>query len=81
MRIKFILFFTLLVFIASCKKSDRVVDDPQQGHIAIAADESFKSVAEALTDRYMALNPGTQIDLIIKKEDLAFLDLDRKSVV
>ena len=75
MRIKFILFFTLLVFIASCKKSDRVVDDPQQGHIAIAADESFKSVAEALTDRYMALNPGTQIDLIIKKEDLAFLDL------
>ncbi len=59
----------------SCKKTDRVVDDPQQGTITIAADESFQSVAEALTDRYMALNPKTKINLEIKKEDLAFLDL------
>lgn len=59
----------------SCKKTDRVVDDPQQGTITIAADESFQSVAEALTDRYIALNPKTKINLEIKKEDLAFLDL------
>lgn len=67
-----LVFFT---FFISCKKSDRVVDDPQQGTITIAADESFQSVAEALTERYMALNPKTKINLVIKKEDLAFLDL------
>ncbi|MBU8884118.1 phosphate ABC transporter substrate-binding protein [Flavobacteriaceae bacterium JJC] len=71
-QIFMISFFTLIV---SCKKSDRVVDDPQQGTITIAADESFKSVSEALTERYMALNPNTKINLVIKKEDMAFLDL------
>lgn len=68
----------ILVFLAtiiSCKKSDRVVDNPQQGKITIATDESFQSVTEALTSRYMALNPATQIDMVVKKEDLAFLDL------
>lgn len=38
-------------------------------------DESFASVSEALTDRYMALYPKTKINLKIKKEDFAFLDL------
>jgi phosphate transport system substrate-binding protein len=52
-----------------------VIDDPSQGTITIAADESFQSVTEALTSRYMALNPATKINVEIKKEDLAFLDL------
>ena len=44
--------------------------------------DSFKSVSEALTERYMALNPNTKINLVIKKEDLAFLDLlDNKARV
>lgn len=75
MKYKIILFFALLAVVAACKKSDRVVDDPSQGTITIAADESFKSVTEALTSRYMALNPATKINVQIKKEDLAFLDL------
>ena len=69
---------TLLVFftiVTSCKKSGRIPDDPQQGTITFAADESFRSVSEALSERYMALNPKTKINLIIKKEDLAFMDL------
>ncbi|AYO56952.1 phosphate ABC transporter substrate-binding protein [Chryseobacterium sp. 6424] len=70
-----LIIFSLFALLLSCKKSDRVVDDPQQGEITIAADESFQSVAEALTSRYMALNPQTRINLVIKKEDLAFLDL------
>lgn len=70
-----VLICLLTVFI-SCKKAKKVVvDDPQQGSITIAADESFQSVSEALTQRYMALNPKTKINLVIKKEDLAFLDL------
>lgn len=70
--------FTLLVFftiLTSCKKSGRIPDDPQQGTITFVADESFRSVSEALSERYMALNPKTKINLIIKKEDLAFMDL------
>lgn len=76
MKYKFLLllivFFT---FTVSCKKSKRIPDDPQQGSISFAADESFRSVSEALSERYMALNPKTKINLEVKKEDLAFLDL------
>lgn len=66
----------VLVLLVSCKKKpERVVDTPQQGEIIMEVDESFASVAEALTDRYMALYPNTKINLSIKKEDFAFLDL------
>ena len=74
-----LLVFALLLF--SCKKkSDRIVDDPQQGTITFAADESFRSVSEALSERYMSLNPKTKINLVIQKEDLAFLDLIENKV-
>lgn len=77
-KVLFILCF--FVIISSCKKSDRIVDDPQQGTITIEVDESFRSVSEALTERYMALNPKTKLNLVIKKEDLSFLDLLDKKV-
>ena len=68
-----ICFFALMV---SCNKKEvRLIDSPQQGEITMEVDESFASVSEALTDRYMALYPGTKINLEIKKEDFAFLDL------
>ena len=68
-----ICFFALMV---SCKKKEvRLIDSPQQGEITMEVDESFASVSEALTDRYMSLYPGTKINLEIKKEDFAFLDL------
>ena len=70
------LLICIFTFFVSCKKTEKVlVNDPQQGEITVAADESFQSVTEALTQRYMALNPKTKINLVIKKEDLAFLDL------
>lgn len=71
-KLAILCFFTVIF---SCKKTDKVIDDPQQGTITLAADESFRSVSEALTQRYMALNPKTKINLLIVKEDLAFLDL------
>lgn len=68
-----IFFFTLSI---SCKKKPtKLIDSPQQGEITMEVDESFASVSEALTDRYMALYPKTEINLKIKKEDFAFLDL------
>lgn len=66
--------------ILSCSKSDKKLDDPSQGEITMAVDESFISVAEALTERYVALNPGSQINVVTKKEDFAFLDLLERKV-
>lgn len=73
--LKLLILSVFLIFVSCKKKAKRLVDNPQFGEITISADESFKSVAEALTDRYMALNPETKIKLNIKKEDLGFLDL------
>lgn len=76
MKNSFLIILSFFTLFSSCKKkSTYKVDSPQQGSITIATDESFQSVAEALTDRYMALYPDTKINLSVKKEDLAFLDL------
>lgn len=70
-----ILILLMGLLILSCSKSDKKLDNPGQGEITLEVDESFKSVAEALTERYVALNPGTKINVVTKKEDFAFLDL------
>ena len=74
-----LLFLTVAVAV-SCNKSQEKLDDPHQGSITIAVDESFRSVSEALTERYMALYPDAIIKLEVKKEDLALLDLLEKRV-
>ncbi|MCG2792365.1 MAG: substrate-binding domain-containing protein [Weeksellaceae bacterium] len=63
----------------SCSK-DMAIDNPNKGEITIEADESFKSVSEALVESYTTLNPQTKIKLVIKKEDLGLLDLLNKKV-
>ena len=67
----------------SCKKEKKAeVDMPNKGEITIETDESFQSVTEALVERYMALYPNTKINIVVKKEDLGFLDLlDKKARV
>lgn len=76
MKIKILIYLAIFfTFILSCKKSEHVVDTPQQGTITMEVDESFRSVSEALTSRYMALYPNTKINLVFKKEDLGYLDL------
>ncbi len=69
------------VVFASCSKDNKPeLDHPNKGEITIEVDESFKSVTEALTERYMALNPQTKIHLVVKKEDLALLDFFERKV-
>lgn len=80
------IYFLLIVISAivfSCsKEKKKEIDTPNKGVITIESDESFKSVAEALVERYTALNPETKINLIIKKEDFGLLDLlDKKARV
>lgn len=75
-----ILFIAAFAVVFSCsKEAPKEIDTPSKGEITVEADESFKSVVEALAERYVALNPGTKINVVIKKEDLGLLDvLDRK---
>lgn len=78
---RLIYYFSFFLLIISCsKKNKKELDTPNQGEITIEADDSFKSVTEALEERYMALNPETKINVVIKKEDLGFLDLLDKKV-
>ncbi len=81
MKIKILAALIILFTVWSCKKKPaRLVDSPQQGAISMEVDDSFRSVSEALVQRYMALYPETEINLTYKKEDLAFLDLLEKKV-
>lgn len=73
-----VLFCIILVSCSKEKKQD--IDNPNKGEITIEVDESFQSVTEALTERYMALNPQTKINLVVKKEDLALLDFFERKI-
>ena len=73
-----ILFSIILISCSKEKKQD--IDNPNKGEITIEVDESFQSVTEALTERYMALNPQTKINLVVKKEDLALLDFFERKI-
>lgn len=71
-----ILFIIMIFALFSCSKTKKeALDHPGQGEITIEVDESFKSVTEALAERYVALNPSTKINVLTKKEDFALLDL------
>ncbi|WP_234109997.1 PstS family phosphate ABC transporter substrate-binding protein [Chryseobacterium sp. R2A-55] len=65
----------LFLFFASCKKSEIKVPSYNEGELTIVADESFKSVTEALAEGYMISYPKTKLKVVTQKEDLAFLDL------
>lgn len=76
-----LILFSIIIFSCS-KEKKQEIDNPNKGEITIEVDESFKSVTEALAERYMALNPLTRINVVIKKEDLALLDFfERKTRV
>ena len=71
----------LCIILISCSKEKKQdIDNPNKGEITIEVDESFQSVTEALTERYMALNPQTKINLVVKKEDLALLDFFERKI-
>ena len=70
MKNSFIVILSIFVLFISCKKKPtRVVDSPQQGEISMVVDESFSSITQALTERYMAHYPETKIKVEIKKEE------------
>ncbi|SHK07590.1 PstS family phosphate ABC transporter substrate-binding protein [Epilithonimonas mollis] len=78
----FFLFIASAIVFSCSKEKTKEIDTPNKGQITIETDESFKSVTEALVERYTSLNPDTKINLVVKKEDLGLLDLlDKKARV
>ncbi|MDO5615037.1 MAG: substrate-binding domain-containing protein [Cruoricaptor ignavus] len=71
------LLFVFLLSVVSCKKDNKEKEslDFNKGSLTILTDDSFKSIAEALAEAYMINYPETKINVEVKKEDLAFLDL------
>ncbi len=69
----------LLLLFLGCSKEKPEAESPSSnyhlGELTILADDSFKSVAEALGEVYSMNYPDTQIRVQVQKEDLAFLDI------
>lgn len=80
MKINIFAILLCIILISCSKEKKQDIDNPNKGEITIEVDESFQSVTEALTERYMALNPQTKINLVVKKEDLALLDFFERKI-
>lgn len=80
MKINIFAILLCIILISCSKEKKQDIDNPNKGEIIIGVDESFQSVTEALTERYMALNPQTKINLVVKKEDLALLDFFERKI-
>lgn len=80
MKINILAVLFCIILISCSKEKKQDIDNPNKGEITIEVDESFQSVTEALTERYMALNPQTKINLVVKKEDLALLDFFERKI-
>ena len=74
MKNRVLLFLTLLLCFTACKK-DKEGPSYYKGEMTVLTDESFKSVTEALAEGYSISYPESEIKVVTKKEDLAFLDL------
>lgn len=77
-KVFFIVVASFAVMFSCSKDNTRELDLPNKGDITIETDGSFKSVTDALAERYTALNPKTKITVVEKKEDLGLLDLLNK---
>lgn len=73
---KIIPIFSILLLFLSCNKKNQAEQTSfKKGSLTILTDDSFKSIVEALADAYMINYPETDVKVVVKKEDLAFLDL------
>lgn len=73
MKIRFILIMAFF-FLINCNKK-KEADNYRKGEVTVATDESFRNVAEALSERYVAFYPDAKINLKFENENLALTDL------
>lgn len=68
-------------FLSGCTQSSKKErDNPVQGTITIASDESFKPLVEALTKAYQGIYPRAHFNVVYKPEQEAILALLKDSV-
>ncbi len=71
----------VLVLMSGCSKtSSKERDNPVQGTITIAADESFKPLVYALTQAYQGIYPRAHFNVVYEPEQKAILELLKDSV-
>lgn len=71
----------LAFLLTGCSKSsEEQRDNPVQGTITIAADESFKPLVDALTKAYEGIYPRAHFNVVYKPEQEAILELLEDSV-
>jgi phosphate transport system substrate-binding protein len=70
----FLFLISLLAF-ASCKNTSSSLDNPRQGTITIASDESFKPLVNALTNAYEGIYPNAHFEIDYKPEQEAIRQL------
>jgi len=61
--------------LVGCGPSDGNLDNPRQGTITVASDESFKPLVNALTNAYEGIYPNTHFKLEYKPEQEAIRQL------
>jgi phosphate transport system substrate-binding protein len=72
---------SMMILLSGCSKtSSNERDNPVQGTITIAADESFKPLVDALTKAYEGIYPRAHFNVVYKPEQQAILELLKDSV-
>ena len=69
------LFFIYLLAFSSCNNTSGNLDNPRQGTITIASDESFKPLVNALTNAYEGIYPNAHFKIDYKPEQEAIRQL------
>jgi phosphate transport system substrate-binding protein len=71
---------TVFLILGCAKSSGEERDNPVQGTITIASDESFQPLVDALTKAYEGIYPRAHFNVVYKPEQEAILELLRDSV-
>lgn len=79
LKMKGILFFVVATFLMGCGTTENE-ESPKRGKLAIAADESFYPVVNAVTKGYEGIYPETHFEVTYKPEQEAVLSFLQDSV-
>jgi phosphate transport system substrate-binding protein len=68
---RFLLLTGIVACVLGCNGDKPPLDNPSQGNIVIAADESFYPLVTQLTSAYSGINPNTHFKVVFKPEQEA----------
>jgi phosphate transport system substrate-binding protein len=68
---RFLVLIGFVVGLMGCSNGKPPLDNPSQGTIVVAADESFQPLVTQLTEAYAGINPNTHFKVVFKPEQEA----------